>query len=108
MKRSVLARRRIPVAAMDPYRVIRRPHVSEKTTDLIQNHNTYVFEVDPEATKTDIAAAISRIWNVKVESIRIVNVRGKQKRMGRVVGHSSSWKKAIVQLAEGQGIDILR
>ena len=108
MKRSVLARRRIPVATMDAYRVIRRPHVSEKTTDLIQNHNTYVFEVDLEATKTDIAAAISNIWNVTVKSIRIVNVRGKQKRMGRIVGHSASWKKAIVKLAEGQGIDILR
>lgn len=108
MKRSVLARRRIPVATMDPYRVIRRPHVSEKTTDLIQNHNTYVFEVDPEATKTDISAAIANIWNVTVESIRIVNVRGKEKRMGRVVGRSPSWKKAIVKLAEGQGIDILR
>ena len=108
MKRSVLARRRIPIATMDPYRVVRRPHVSEKTTDLIQNHNTYVFEVDVEATKTDIAAAVASIWNVTVKSIRIVNVRGKQKRMGRIVGHSSSWKKAIVKLAEGQGIDILR
>lgn len=108
MKRSVLARRRIPIATMDPYRVIRRPHVSEKTTDLIQNHNTYVFEVDHQATKTDISEAISSIWNVSVKSIRVVSVRGKRKRMGRVVGSSPSWKKAIVKLAEGQGIDILR
>ncbi len=108
MKRSVLARRRTPIATMEPFRVIRRPHVSEKTTDLIQNFNTYVFEVDPMATKTDIADAVSRIWNVTVKSIRIVNVRGKVKRMGRIVGRSRSWKKAIVKLAEGQGIDILR
>ncbi|MDR0361289.1 MAG: 50S ribosomal protein L23 [Planctomycetota bacterium] len=108
MKRSVLARKRIPVATMDPYRVVRRPHVSEKTTDLIQNHNTYVFKVDKAATKTDIREAISRIWNVTVKSIRIVNVSGKVKRMGRIAGSSPSWKKAIVKLAEGQGIDVLR
>jgi Ribosomal protein L23 len=108
MKRSVLARSRIPQATMEPYRVIRRPHVSEKTTDLIQNYNTYVFEVDPEATKTDVREAIARIWNVTVKSIRIVNVRGKARRMGRVTGFSRSWKKAIVKLAEGDGIDVLR
>ncbi|MCD7897172.1 MAG: 50S ribosomal protein L23 [Planctomycetaceae bacterium] len=108
MKRSVLARKRIPVATMEPFRVIRRPHVSEKTTDLIQNLNTYVFEVDPEATKTDIREAIARIWDVNVVSIRIINVRGKARRMGRITGYSRSWKKAIVKLAEGDGIEVLR
>lgn len=108
MKRSVLARKRIPVAAMEPYRVVRRPHVSEKTTDLIQNHNAYVFEVDMDATKTDIREAIFRIWNVQVESIRTINVRGKAKRMGRIAGFSRSWKKAIVTLKDGDGIDVLR
>ncbi len=108
MKRSVLARKRIPVATMEPFRVIRRPHVSEKTTDLIQNFNTYVFEVDPEATKTDIREAIARIWDVNVVSIRIINVRGKARRMGRITGYSRSWKKAIVKLAEGDGIEVLR
>lgn len=108
MKRSVLARRRIPQATMEPFRVVRKPHVSEKTTDLIQNRNTYVFEVDPEATKTDIRDAIAKIWDVKVESIRVINVRGKAKRMGRISGFSRSWKKAIVKLAEGSGIDVLR
>ncbi len=108
MKRSVLARKRIPVATMEPFRVIRRPHVSEKTTDLIQNFNTYVFEVDPEATKTDIREAIAKIWDVNVVSIRIINVRGKARRMGRITGYSRSWKKAIVKLAEGDGIEVLR
>lgn len=108
MKRSALARSRVPVAVMDPYRVLRRPHVSEKTTDLIQHHNTYVFHVDPGATKTDIRAAVSRIWNVRVESIRVVNVRGKARRMGRISGRSAGWKKAVVKLAAGQGIDVLR
>ena len=108
MKRSVLARKRVPVATMEPYRVVRRPHVSEKTTDLIQNHNTYVFEVDPEATKTDIREAVSKIWDVTVESVHIVNVRGKLRRMGRISGYSRSWKKAIVKLREGDGIDVLR
>lgn len=108
MKRSVLARKRVPQATMEPYRVVRRPHVSEKTTDLIQNHNTYVFEVDLDATKTDIREAITKIWNVRVDSIRIVNVRGKSRRMGRITGFTRSWKKAIVKLHEGDGIDVLR
>ena len=108
MKRSVLARKRIPVATMEPYRVVRRPHVSEKTTELIQNYNTYVFEVDPEATKTDIREAVSRIWDVRVVSVKIVNVRGKARRMGRISGFSRAWKKAIVKLREGDGIDVLR
>ncbi|MDR1534692.1 MAG: 50S ribosomal protein L23 [Planctomycetota bacterium] len=93
---------------MEPYRVVRAPHVSEKTTDLIQNHNTYVFQVDREATKTDVREAVSRIWNVRVESIRIINVRGKAVRMGRYAGSSRAWKKAIVKLAPGDGIDVLR
>ncbi len=108
MKRSVLARKRVPVATMDPYQVVRKPHVSEKTNDLIQNHNTYVFEVHPDSTKTDIREAVSHIWNVRVDSIRIVNVPGKAKRLGRISGYSRSWKKAIVRLHEGDGIDVLR
>lgn len=108
MKRSVLARSRVPVATMDPYKVVLRPHVSEKTHDLIQEANTYVFEVDKNATKSDIREAVAKIWNVTVISTRIVNVPGKAKRMGRLSGFSRGWKKAIVKLAEGQGIDVLR
>ena len=108
MKRSVLARRRVPKAVMEPFRVVSAPHVSEKTTDLVQNHNTYVFKVAREATKTDIREAVARIWNVQVKSIRIVNVKGKKRRIGRMVGFTPSWKKAIVRLAEGDGIDVLR
>ena len=108
MKRSVLARKRIPVATMEPYRVVRKPHVSEKTTDLIQNHHTYVFEADAEATKTDIREAITKIWDVRVDSIRIIHGRGKVKRLGRISGFSRSWTKAIGKLHEGDAIDVLR
>lgn len=108
MKRSVLARSRVPVATMDPYAVIRKPRVSEKTTALRESQNTYVFEVAPEATKTDVREAISHIWNVQVKSVRIVNVMGKAKRLGRLTGFARSWKKAVVKLAEGQGIEVLR
>jgi large subunit ribosomal protein L23 len=108
MKRSVLARKRVPVATMDAYQVVRKPHVSEKTNDLIQNHNTYVFEVHHDATKTDIREAITKIWNVRVDSIRVMNVIGKAKRLGRISGFSRSWKKAIVKLHEGEGIEVLR
>ena len=93
---------------MDVFRVIRRPHTSEKSHDYIQEKNTYVFEVDPVADKTVIRAAIEKLWNVKVRSVRTVNVPEKPKRYGRLSGHSRSWKKAIVRLKEGFAIEELR
>ncbi len=55
---------------MDPYKVIQRPHVSEKAHDYVQNRNTYTFRVHPEATKSDIKAAVKAIWNVDAKSVR--------------------------------------
>jgi large subunit ribosomal protein L23 len=93
---------------MEAYRVIRRPHVSEKAHEYIQEQNTYVFEVDKGATKTDIKSAIKSIWNVDAVSIRTVTMPAKQRRFGRKVGQSSSWKKAVVRVKAGQAIDALR
>ena len=93
---------------MDPYRVIRRPHSSEKGHDYIEHHNTYVFQVDREATKTDIKTAVEQIWNVKVKSVRTVNMPSKLRRYGRINGRTSPWKKAIVRLAEEHAIEALR
>lgn len=97
-----------PVATMDPWVVIRRPHISEKSHDGIQQLNTYVFEVDTRATKVDVREAVERIWNVKVLDVRTINMLGKTRRMGRHVGKSRDWKKAVVRLAEGSGIDLMR
>ncbi|MBN2713242.1 MAG: 50S ribosomal protein L23 [Planctomycetes bacterium] len=93
---------------MDSYRVIKSPHVSEKGHEYIQEHNTYVFKVDPDATKTDIKAAIKELWGVDAVSIRTVNMIGKAKRFGRLVGKQSPWKKAVVRVKDGQAIEALR
>jgi len=93
---------------MEYHQVIRKPHTSEKSHDYVQALNTYVFEVAPAATKTEIRAAVEKVWSVKVESIRTINVPGKPKRIGRVAGHTRNWKKAIVRLKSGFAIEELR
>lgn len=93
---------------MDPYRVIRRPHSSEKGHEYIQEQNTYVFEVDREATKGDIRAAIKTLWNVDAKSVRTLNMPSKRRRFGRLVGTVNPWKKAMVRLPDDQAIEALR
>lgn len=94
--------------AMDIFSVIRRPRNSEKAHEYIEEHNTYVFEVAMDATKSDVKEAVEKIWGVKVVACRTAFVRGKARRMGRHMGKSPDRKKAMVRLAEGQGIDALR
>lgn len=97
-----------PVATMDPWTVIRRPFVSEKSFAGIEKTNTYVMEVDMRATKVDVREAVEKIWNVRVVDVRTIHVMGKARRMGRKLGKSPDWKKAMVRLADGQGIDLMR
>jgi len=92
------------------YSIIKRPLISEKANIQQERHNQFSFEVDRAANKHEIRQAIERLFGVTVQSIRVVNVRGKKRRMGmryRKVGMTSSWKKAIVTLPEGQTIDLL-
>jgi large subunit ribosomal protein L23 len=93
---------------MDAYRVIRRPHNSEKAHEYVQEDDTYVFQVDRDATKTDIRRAVEKIWNVRVRAVRTLNQPGKIRRYGRIQGRSNPWKKAMVRLHEGQAIEALR
>lgn len=93
---------------MDPYRVIRRPHNSEKGHEYIQEKNTYVFEVDRDATKDDIRAALETLWGVKPMSIRTINMPLKRRRFGRLYGCVNPWKKAMVRLPADQAIEALR
>lgn len=84
--------------------VVRRPIVTERSTDL-KAFNKYVFEVHPEANKTEIRQAVEALFRVQVESVRTMAVKGKlSRRMGRNPGYRSHWKKAIVRLAPGQEI----
>jgi len=91
----------------DPYRIIRKPLLTEKCHDLKERHNQVAFRVEAAATKSDIKAAIERIFKVKVAAVNTVNVTGKEKRLGKNVGRRSDWKKAIVTLKAGEKIEII-
>jgi large subunit ribosomal protein L23 len=87
------------------HQIIRRPLVTEKSTQQKEAHNQYVFEVQREANKIEIQKAIERLFKVKVTQVRTSNVLGKVKRLGRKYGKRSDWKKAIVTLKEGDRIE---
>ena len=80
--------------------------MSEKTARLQEVSNQYVFEVATTATKADVKAAIEQIFEVKVESVNVVNVKGKQKAFRSRMGRRGDWRKAYVKLADGQTIDV--
>jgi large subunit ribosomal protein L23 len=85
--------------------VLIAPHVTEKTSLAMQNHNQYTFRVRRDATKTDIRKAIELMFDVKVAGVQVVNETGKTRRFGRTLGRTQDWKKAYVSLAAGQTID---
>jgi large subunit ribosomal protein L23 len=90
----------------DLSKVIHRPLITERGSDLRERNNTYFFEVEPAANKHEIRQAVELYFGVKVESVRTMNMRGKIKRMGRFSGKRADWKKAVVTLAEGDVIDV--
>jgi large subunit ribosomal protein L23 len=85
--------------------VLIAPHVTEKTSLAMQNHNQYTFRVRRDASKTDIRKAIELMFDVKVAGVQVVNEPGKTRRFGRSVGRTQDWKKAYVSLSPGQTID---
>ena len=84
---------------MDPRDVIIKPWITEKSTEEMED-NKYAFVVDKRANKAQIKQAVKELFDVKVEKVRTMNVKGKTKRMGRFEGRTPNWKKAIVKLAE--------
>lgn len=85
--------------------VLIAPHVTEKTSLAMQNHNQYTFRVRRDATKSDIRQAVELMFDVKVRGVQVVNEPGKARRFGRTVGRTQDWKKAYVSLVQGQSID---
>jgi large subunit ribosomal protein L23 len=85
---------------LEPYQIILHPLVTEKGTHLSNTTNSYTFAVNPLATKTDIKRAVQELWDVKVQKVRTQNRKGKPRRHKMAIGHTSDWKKAIVQLDE--------
>ena len=95
------------MSAANLYEVIRAPRVSVKTARLQEVSNQYVFEVAKTATKADIMVAVEKIFDVKVEAVNVVNVKGKAKAFRQRQGSRGSWRKAYVTLADGQSIDVI-
>jgi large subunit ribosomal protein L23 len=87
---------------MNANQIIRRPLVTEKSTILREATNVIAFEVDPKANKIQVKDAVEKLFNVKVEEVRLFNVRGKMKRMGRFEGKRRDWRKAYVRLKAGE------
>lgn len=90
---------------MIDYNIVKRPLVTEKTNIQKEVGNQVTFEVDSRANRIEIKRAIEQIFNVKVVKTRTVNVKGKVKRRGRILGKRKDWKKAIVTLMPGERID---
>ena len=86
-------------------KVLLAPQISEKATLVAEKNEQVIFRVAPDATKPEIKAAVEMMFKVTVDSVQVANVKGKEKRMGRIMGRRNDWKKAYVSLAAGQEIN---
>ena len=87
------------------FKVLLRPHITEKTASVADGQNQFVFKVAVDATKPEVKVAVEKLFNVKVADVRVTNVKGKTKRTKVGLGKRSDWKKAYVRLEQGQEID---
>ena len=87
--------------------VLLAPQISEKTTFVADKYQQVIFRVASNATKPEVKGAVELLFKVAVESVQIANVKGKQKKFGRVMGRRSNWKKAYVCLQPGQEINFV-
>ncbi|MCP4749133.1 MAG: 50S ribosomal protein L23 [Desulfobacteraceae bacterium] len=90
---------------MSYFDVIIRPIITEKTNIQKDQANQLTFEVDPKANRVEVARAVEKIFNVRVKEARTLNISGKVKRRGRILGKRRNWKKAIVTLMPGERIE---
>ena len=90
---------------MNLHDVIQKPLITEKSSIGRDELNLATFAVDPRANKQEIKAAVESMFDVKVVGVRTMQQQGKKKRVGRILGRRPRWKKAIVQLADGQSIE---
>ena len=91
---------------MDMYKIVEKPLVTEKGTVMLSEGNRVTFKVHLDANKIEIREAVQKIFNVSVLQVNTQVVRGKRKRFGKQMGQSKAWKKAMVQLKEGDKIEI--
>jgi len=90
----------------DAWKVLSSPHVTEKASRLAEE-NQYIFKVFPRAKKIEIKKAVEDIYGVNTESVKIINVSPRKRRIGKTIGMTKGYKKAIVKIAKGQEIEIL-
>ncbi|MBU0462826.1 MAG: 50S ribosomal protein L23 [Proteobacteria bacterium] len=90
---------------MEQYDIIRGPVVTEKTTLQKETNNQVTLKVDKRANRVEIKNAVEKSFNTKVKQVRTLQVKGKVKQRGRIIGKRKDWKKAIVTLMPGQRID---
>jgi large subunit ribosomal protein L23 len=86
-------------------KILLAPLISEKSVNAADTGNQFAFKVAKDATKPEIKAAVEMLFEVNVEKVQVLNVKGKTKRFGQRMGKRSDWKKAYVRLAEGQDIN---
>jgi large subunit ribosomal protein L23 len=92
---------------MEIHQIIKKALITEKSTVAREAANQYNFEVDVRANKIEVSRAVEKLFNVKVLNVRVLNVLGKKKRTGKVIGQRRSWKKAIVTLVPGNRIEAI-
>jgi large subunit ribosomal protein L23 len=85
--------------------IIKRPLITEKTSIQKELYNQLTFEVDRRANRIEIKRAVETVFNVRVSAVKTIQVTGKIKRRGRILGKRRDWKKAIVSLMPGERID---
>lgn len=89
------------------YQVLLAPQISEKATYVAEKNEQVIFKVATDATKPEIKAAVELLFKVEVDSVQVLNVKGKVKRFGRTTGRRKGWKKAFVCLKAGQEINFV-
>jgi large subunit ribosomal protein L23 len=90
---------------MNVHQIIQKPLQTEKSMIGREEQNLATFAVDPRANKHEIKRAVEELFDVEVTKVRTMRQQGKKRRVGRVIGRRPAWKKAIVELAEGQSIE---
>lgn len=88
------------------HEILRSPHITEKATDA-NDLNKYILKVGPKANKIEVKKAIESAYGVDVTAVNIINIHSKKRRVGRNIGWSKGYKKAIVTIKEGQKIEIM-
>lgn len=90
----------------DPYDILVKPLLTEKITSLREGKNVVAFVVRRDANRVEVKRAVEKALSVKVARVNVINVMGKNKRLGRFVGKRPDWKKAIITLKEGEKLDL--